>query len=171
MITIRKEKPSDLPAVRKINEAAFGQPAEADIIDAIRAACADTLSLVAVSDDQLVGHIFFSPVAIEAENRTVVGMGLAPMAVPPEHQHEGIGSRLIKAGLDALGQTACPYVVVLGHPDYYPRFGFAPASAHNIRCQWDGIPDEAFMVLILDEARMKDVSGVARYRQEFDAAV
>ena len=171
MITIRKEKPADIPAVRKINEAAFGQPAEADIIDAIRTACPDTLSLVAVSDDQLVGHIFFSPVTIQTVDSTVAGMGLAPMAVPPENQRQGIGQRLIKAGLDALRRTDCPYIVVLGHPDYYPRFGFIPASSRNIRCQWDGIPDDAFMVLIFDEARMKDVAGVARYRQEFEAAV
>lgn len=171
MITVREEKPSDIPAVRKINEMAFGQPGEADIIDAIRTACPEALSLVAVSGDQLAGHIFFSPVTIQSGNSAVSGMGLAPMAVPPEHQRQGIGSRLIKAGLEVLRRTACPYVVVLGHPDYYPRFGFTPASAHRIRCQWDGIPAEAFMVLILNKARMKDVSGVARYRQEFDAAV
>jgi len=97
-------------------------------------------------------------------------MGLAPMAIAPERQRQGIGSRLIEAGLKVLRQQACPFVIVLGHPEYYPRFGFVPASGHGLACQWEGVPDEAFMVLILDKAFMAGVSGVARYRDEFDEA-
>ena len=98
-------------------------------------------------------------------------MGLAPMAVLPDYQHQGIGSQLVTSGLEILRQRNCPYVVVLGHPEYYPRFGFVPASRHGIVCQWEGVPDGAFMVLIFDEAIMSGVSGVVRYRDEFEEAL
>jgi putative acetyltransferase len=170
MITIRPEHPDDISAVHAINEKAFGQPTEANIVDTLRAACLDAISLVAVSSDQVVGHIFFTPVTIQSEMEAIQGMGLAPMAVVPECQRQGIGSRLVEAGLEILRQQACPFVIVLGHPEYYPRFGFVPASEHDLTCQWEGVPDDAFMVLILDEASMAGVSGVARYRDEFDEA-
>jgi putative acetyltransferase len=96
-------------------------------------------------------------------------MGLAPLAVLPEWQRRGIGGELVGAGLASLRQTRCPFVVVLGHPGYYPRFGFQPASRHGIRCKWE-VPDEAFMILILDEGQMRGASGLAHYRDEWDAA-
>jgi putative acetyltransferase len=171
MIIVRKEKPEDIEGIRIVNERAFGQPEEANIVDALRGACSDALSLVAVAEDRVVGHIFFSPAKIYTQNGDVVGMGLAPMAVLPDCQRQGIGSKLVWAGLEMLKESSCPFVIVLGHPEYYPRFGFVPASIHGLQCQWDGVPDEAFMVLILDESAMKNVSGVARYRSEFDAAM
>lgn len=167
MITIRPESPADASAVRRLNELAFGQPAEADLVEKLRAACGDALSLVAVADD-VVGHILFTPVVVEGASRRVVGMGLAPMAVLPDRQRQGIGSQLVRRGLDMLRQRGCPFVVVVGHPEYYPRFGFEPASAHALVSQWDGMPDAAFMVLILDDHAMAGVRGVARYRGEFD---
>ncbi len=169
MITMRPERPEDVAAIRAINEAAFGQTAEADIVDALRFACPDVLSLVALSDETLVGHIFFSPVQVEGGSRTIQGMGLAPMAVLPERQRQGIGSRLVEAGLRILRRQDCPFVIVLGHPGFYPRFGFVPASRYGLTCQWEGVPDEAFMVLILDESAVAGVAGVARYRDEFGA--
>jgi putative acetyltransferase len=171
MIAIRIELPADIDGVRTVNEKAFGQPQEARIVDAIRQACPEALSSVAVLSGQIVGHILFSPVTVAGADREVRGMGLAPMAVLPGLQRRGIGSRLVRAGLDALRQQQCPFVIVLGHPEYYPRFGFVPASRHGLTCQWAGVPDEAFMVLILDETAMSGVSGVARYRPEFDAAM
>jgi putative acetyltransferase len=171
MITIRSEQPKDTTAVHAINEAAFGEPTEADIVDTLRNACPDAVSLVAVEDGRILGHIFFTPVVISSEHETTRGMGLAPMAVLPKRQRQGIGSMLVKAGIDAMRKQNCPFVIVLGHPEYYPRFGFVPASHHGLSCQWDGVPDEAFMVLILDEPAMAGVSGTARYRDEFGQAM
>jgi len=171
MIIVREEKPEDVEGVRIVNERAFGQPQEAEIVDALRNSCPDAMSLVAVERDRIVGHILFSPATIQRSDGEVRGMGLAPMAVLPDYQGQGIGSKLVRAGLEALKESSCPFVIVLGHPKYYPRFGFVPASNHSLQCQWEGVPDEAFMVLILDESVMKDVSGVAWYRSEFDAAM
>ena len=165
-MTIRPEKPGDAAQVRHINELAFGQPAEAGLVEKLQQACVDSLSLVA-EDDAVVGHILFTPVVIESAGRRVVGMGLAPMAVHPDRQRQGIGSRLVKRGLDILRDRGCPFVVVVGHPEYYPRFGFQPASGHGLASQWEGVPDAAFMVAILDTQAMAGVSGVARYRDEF----
>lgn len=171
MITIRPEQPDDIAAVREINETAFGQPTEAAIVDTLRTACPDAVSLVAVEDDRIVGHIFFSPVFVSAGNEATQGMGLAPMAVLPERQRQGIGSLLVRAGIETLRERNCPFIIVLGHPEYYPRFGFVPASHYGLSCQWDGVPDEAFMALILDEAAVAGISGTARYRDEFDQAM
>lgn len=171
MISIREEEPGDLSAIQAINERAFGQREEADIVDRLRDSCKDLLSLVAECDGEAAGHILFSPVVTESEHGAVRGVGLAPMAVLPEHQRKGIGTALVERGLEILRERGCPYVIVLGHPEYYPRFGFVPASKREIECQWPGVPDEAFMILVLDETAMAGVAGVARYRDEFDAAM
>lgn len=171
MINIRSEQPEDIPLIHAVNEVAFGQPTEANLVDALRSACPDVVSLVAVSDGQIVGHILFTPVIVSDSAHKVKGMGLAPMAVLPEYQHRGIGSLLVESGLRILGTQNCPFVIVLGHTEYYPRFGFVPASRHGLDCQWDAVPDEAFLVLVLDETIMSGVSGVARYREEFAEAM
>jgi putative acetyltransferase len=171
MIEIREEREEDREGIGRINEQAFGQPAEANIVDALRKNCPGLLSLVALAGGRVAGHILFSPVVIESRKGPVPGMGLAPMAVLPEHQRQGIGSELVRTGIARLRERRCPFVVVLGHAEYYPRFGFERASLHAIGSQWEGIPDEAFMVLILDRAAMTGASGVARFRSEFDAAV
>lgn len=169
MTTIRIETSQDAPGVRTVNERAFGRPQEADLVDELRRTCVECISLVA-EDAGIVGHILFSPVAVEASGGLVVGMGLAPVAVIPERQRQGVGSALVERGLALLRERGCPFVIVLGHPDLYPRFGFERASSHGLACQWEGVPDEAFMVLVLDAGAMDGVSGVARYRAEFDAA-
>jgi len=171
MIIVRREKPEDIEGIREVNERAFGKPQEGDIVNVLRETCPEALSFVALEEDRVVGHILFSPATIHSGDNEVRGMGLAPMAVMPDHQRQGIGSRLIQAGLEALKKSSYPFVIVVGHPEYYPKFGFVPASDHGLKCQWDGVPDEAFMVLVLDESAMKGVSGVARYRSEFDAAM
>jgi putative acetyltransferase len=170
-IAVRNELVEDIPAIRFVNEQAFGQPMEADIIDALRRSCDDLLSLVALCQGDVVGHILFSPVTIPNRNDGVQGMGLAPLAVLPAFQRRGIGSKLVETGLKILRARSIPFVVVLGHADYYPRFGFERASQHGICCQWQGVPDEAFMSLFLDKVAMEKVSGTAYFRAEFDHSV
>lgn len=126
-----------------------------------------TLSLVAVEDDRVVGHILFSPVTIESEAEVRAAAGLAPLAVLPELQRSGIGSRLVRAGLEECRNAGHECVVVLGHPDYYPRFGFVPAICYGVRCEFD-VPDEAFMVIELREGALRGRAGTARYQPEFD---
>ena len=167
MLTIRIERPEDASPVRLVNQLAFGQPVEADLVERLRQAGTDSLSLVA-EDDMVVGHILFTSVVIESAGRRVLGLGLAPMAVVPDRQRQGIGSQLVKRGLAILRERGCPFVVVVGHPDYYPRFGFEPASKHGLVSQWESVPDAAFMVVVLDAHAMAGVSGVARYREEFN---
>lgn len=171
MIHIRPEQPDDIAAVRMVNERAFGQGEEAEIVDALRAACPDAISLVAADGDQVVGHILFSPVSASGAAGPVQGMGLAPMAVLPARQRQGIGTRLVEAGLRILRDRTCAFVIVVGHPEFYPRFGFVPASRFGLECQWDGVPDEAFMAMILDDHATTGLTGTARYRSEFDQAM
>lgn len=171
MIAIRPEAPDDGAAIRAVNEQAFGCTEEADIVDILREKCDGLLSLVATRQDRVVGHILFSPVSVDGPAGALGIMGLAPMAVLPEYQRRGIGTALVTTGLASLRDLDCPAVIVLGHPGYYSRFGFTPASSLSVGCQWDGVPDEAFMILVFDEQAMTGVSGVARYRDEFDAAM
>jgi putative acetyltransferase len=165
VIEIRQERSDDVPAVRELNRRAFGQNQESNIVDALRANGAALLSLVATLNDRVVGHIMYSP-AIIAGN--VTGAALGPMAVLPAYQRQGIGSRLIGAGNRKLKDAGCPFIVVVGYANYYPRFGFRPASEHGVTCQWD-VPDNVFMLLVLDTAKMKGVSGLAKYRHEFSS--
>ena len=166
MITIRPERPEDASRVRHVNELAFGQPAEADLVERLRRTCTGSLSLVA-EDDTVVGHILLTPVMVESAGRQVLGMGLAPVAVLPDRQRQGIGSQLVRRALNILRERGCPFIVVVGHPEYYPRFGFEPASTHGLASQWKGVRDAAFMVLVLDVRAMAGVSGVAKYGAEF----
>jgi len=170
-IKIREEIFRDIEAIRAINEQAFGQPQEANIVDKLRANCDGLLSLVALQDEKIIGHILFSPVTIEGNHGFLKGMGLAPMAVLPEFQRQGVGSELVQAGIEILGKSKCRFIIVLGHPEYYPRFGFEPASRYRIRSQWEGVPDNAFMILWLDKTGINHVSGVAKYRDEFKEAM
>lgn len=186
-IEIRAERPEDIAAIGEVNKLAFAQDQEANLVDALRANGAALLSLVATLDGQVVGHIMYSPATIVTEVTSVKatsveparaeasvelagievsGAGLAPMAVLPEHQRHGVGSQLIEAGTRKIKDAGLPFIIVLGHANYYPRFGFQQASALGIRCEWD-VPPEAFMILILDQAKMHGVSGLAKYRHEF----
>lgn len=166
-LTIREEGPADRTAIYDVNVAAFKTDAEAKLVDALRAAGALRLSLVAESRGQVVGHIAFSPVTVTGEQGTIHGIGLAPMAVLPTDQRMGIGGRLIAEGLRRLREAHHPFCVVLGHADYYPRHGFRRASTFGIR--WEKtVPDEVFHVQELAPGGLTGVSGVVRYRQEFE---
>ena len=162
-IEFREERSSDLADIREVNRRAFAQDQEANIVDALRSNGAVLLSLVATLNDRVVGHIMYSSITVGEE---VTGAALGPMAVAPENQRQGIGSQLIETGTLRLKKAGCPFVIVLGHADYYPRFGFIPASAHRITCEWE-VPDNVFMVLVLDQTKMQGASGLAKYRHEF----
>ncbi len=166
MITIRQETTSDIDSVREINELAFKQPDEAILVDKLRKSCKNILSLVAELDNKIVGHILFSQVVIDSTKGVIKGMGLGPMATLPEYQRQGIGAGLINTGLGILTKSNCPFVVVLGHPTYYPRFGFEPASNFGIGCDWE-VPNEVFMIQVFDNKLLSNIKGTALYRSEF----
>ncbi len=171
MIPIRKEQPGDEEQIRFVNTRAFGQNAEADIVDTLRRTCPEGVSLVALRDRIIAGHILFTPAEIVSAKGSFHGMGLAPMSVLPELQRQGIGSALVRAGIEEIRRASQPFIIVLGHPTYYPRFGFVPASRCGITSEYNGVPDEAFMMLVLDESALAGVAGTAKYRPEFAAAV
>ena len=166
MITIREEQPRDIKTIRNLNKRAFGQTQEADLVDKLRQTCDDLLSLVALMQNEVVGHILFTPVIVEGEDSMLQGMALAPMAVLPEYQRQGIGSALVRTGIEKLKKRQCPFIIVLGHAEYYPRFGFEPASRYGIRSEWE-VPDDAFMILVIGEFGMRGGMALAKYRPEF----
>jgi len=163
LLKIRHEEPDDIAQIRDVHRRAFGQGQEADIVDALRTNGAIRLSLVATVNGEVVGHIMYSPVTVGGR---IEGAGLAPMAVAPEHQRRGIGSRLVEAGNQMLKAAGCPFVVVLGHPEFYPRFGFGPARVQGVTCEWD-VPDDVFMIVMFEGTNELRLSGVAKYRKEF----
>ena len=168
-IIIRREIPDDIPEIHELNIEAFDGPGEARVVDQLRKSCDPFLSIVAEVNGQVVGHILFTPVRLVSDQgATLLGMGLAPLAVNPEFQNQGIGSILCKAGLEEMQTSGTPFVVVLGHPKYYPRFGFEPAANFDLRCGYEGVPEEAFMIKIFQPQKLEGLSGVIYYRKEFD---
>jgi putative acetyltransferase len=162
---IRAEERGDWAAVRAVNTAAFGTPAEASLVDALRAQARPLVSLIAEDDGEIVAHIMFSPVSLSGHSALRI-MGLAPMAVIPHRQRRGIGSKLVRAGLERCRDLGFGAVVVLGHPAYYPRFGFGTASRLGIGCEYD-VPADAFMVTELEEGFLRGASGTAQYHAAF----
>ena len=169
-MNIRKEQPEDIAVIRGLNIEAFGRPQEANLIEMLRTNGGILLSLVAANEDQIVGHILYSPVTAGSGEKKIAGAGLGPMAVLPEYQRRGIGAKLIEFGTTRLKQSGCPFIVVLGHAEYYPRFGFRPASEYGLKCEWN-VPDSAFMAVVLDESKIRGLSGFTKYREEFSSVV
>lgn len=163
-VNVRLEQSSDEDAIRRVNKAAFGQPDEADLVDRLRAQVPAYLGLVATRGGEVVGHIAFTPVTLAPPQLDLYVYGLAPMAVLPAHQRTGIGTALVREGLVACRRAGGDAVVVLGHPDYYPRFGFASVAA--LVSEYD-VPPEAFMALALTPRALEGVAGVARYHAAF----
>ena len=155
----------DRDAVRAVNAAAFETPAEADLVDALRQQASPLISLVAEENAKVVGHIMFSPVSF-LDHHDLKVMALAPMAVAPMQQRKGIGSALVRAGLDQCRQLNCAAVVVLGHPEYYPRFGFSPASRFGIDSEYD-VPEEVFMAMELQPGALNGMKGTVRFHSAF----
>jgi putative acetyltransferase len=180
-LIVREERAEDIAAVHRVNRLAFGGPGEAALVDHLRALGKLRVSLVAERRGEILGHIAFSPVRLVDDSAAASpharpgpragampgGLGIGPMAVVPEHQRRGIGGRLMRAGLERCRALDVPWVIVLGHPSYYPRFGFTPASRFGVRCAYPA-PDEAFMALELVPGALRGAAGTAHYEPEFD---
>jgi putative acetyltransferase len=164
-LSIRPEEPADAAAIRRILEAAFPTAAEAHLVNLLRAGGHLLISLVAEEDEAVVGYIAFSPVRIDGEAIKGIGLGLAPIAVLPDHQGRGIGGHLVREGLAACERAGYGFAVVLGEPAYYRRFGFDRADGRGLGNEYGA--DEAFMVLELRDGAIPGRGGVVRYGPEF----
>ncbi len=168
MLEIRPEQPQDSTAIRALVESAFQGTCEARLVELLRAAGKAIISLVASQDGKVVGHILFSPVEIEKRPTTLDALGLAPVAVSPQFQRQGIGSRLIEEGLRLCRDGGYDLVVVLGDPRYYSRFGFKRAKDYGLDNEY-GAHDE-FMALELGRGALSRVGGLVKYQPEFALA-
>ncbi|MCQ1534487.1 N-acetyltransferase [Methanosarcina sp. KYL-1] len=169
-LTIRPETPTDYPGISEVNDLAFGQPAEGKLVEKLRKnpKFVPRLSLVAETEGKIVGHILFFPIIIKSANgKEKETISLAPVSVLPEFQKQGIGGELIKEGLKACRELGYDSVIVLGHPEYYPRFGFEPTVKWGIKDPF-GAPEEAFMALELKEGALEGAGGVVEYPEEFN---
>jgi len=169
---VRHEDARDAGPIGRLHESAFPTPAEAALVGALRAAGRLALSLVAVVEEGLVGHVAFSPVTIAGPAMTAspwpgAGLGLAPLAVASTHRRRGIGAALVEAGLARCARDGIGYVVVLGEPHYYRRFGFARASDRGLANEYGAV--EEFMVLELRPGAVSPGGGLVRYAPEFAA--
>lgn len=163
---IRNEKPGDREGVYEVHSAAFETAAEADLVDTLRDRANPAISLVAVDGDRIIGHILFSPVSVSGHEDTRI-MGLGPMAVLPGRQRSGVGSQLVESGIRECAGMQMGAVLVLGHPDYYPKFQFHPADRFGLDCEYD-VPKEAFMAQELVEGYLDGITGVVRYHPAFN---
>jgi len=168
-ILIRPENPDDYDVVYNTNKRAFKQDDEARLVEKIRKSSSyiPKLSLVAEKKGEIIGHILFSVIKIKAGGDAVPILSLAPMAVLPEYQRQGVGSLLVRKGLEEAKRFGYKIVVVVGHPDYYPRFGFAPAKGKGIKLPFNA-PDEAFLGYELIPKALEEVTGVLEYPAEFE---
>ncbi len=164
MELIRPEREGDAAAVRRVHVTAFPTPAEADLVERLRAGGKAVIALVAVDGDSIVGHILFSPIALEPLAGTV-GLGLAPVAVMPDHEKHGVGRRLIQNGLAECRRWGAGFVVVIGDPPYYTRFGFESADKYGLRSEYDA--GDAFMVFRLESGALPPAGTLVKYAPEF----
>lgn len=163
---IRSEREPDMPAIHAVNAAAFGRTAEADLVDQLRRDGVVVASLVAEDAGAIVGHILFSRLVIEVAGTSVHAVALAPMAVMPSRQRQGIGTALVRAGLDACRAQGETIAIVLGYPEFYPRFGFSTALTARLESKYRG---PAFHALELVPAALAGVEGAVRYPSAFGA--
>lgn len=168
-LIVRPETPADYAAVALIHQRAFGRESEARLVAAIRESdnYFPALSLVAVLDEAFVGHIIFSRCHIQSAEQSFPALALAPLAVLPEFQNRAVGTALMWEGLNACRKGRHEIVIVLGHPDYYSRFGFTPASAFGILPPFP-VDDAAFMAQGLTPDALLGVSGTVQYPSYFD---
>ena len=161
-MNIRPEESEDRKGIRHVNIKAFETDAEANIIDALRESGIPLISLVAEENGEIVGHILFSSVTLDGSKSNISIAGLAPMAVLPDWQNKGVGSKLVEEGLKQCKQSGYAAVVVLGHPGYYPRFGFVPSVNYGIISEYD-VPNEVFMIKEIQDGALDGCSGTVRY--------
>jgi putative acetyltransferase len=169
---IRPETPADIPAIFEVNYQAFAHYDEARLVDALRDARVfnPELSLVAVDGDRIIGHIMFPPVTIESSHTVTPAIALAPLVVHPDFQGLGVGTALIEEGLNVCRMLGHRIVIVIGHPGYYPRYGFRSARANGILAPFV-VADDVFMVLALEPGALDGIQGTVKYPAEFDAIV
>lgn len=163
-VVIRPRAPADDAAIARLNDAAFGTPGEARLIQALRDAGVAAIEWVAVEGSGVIGHILFSVLDVMIDGRTVKALALAPMAVEPAWHRQGIGSRLVRAGLGQARRGGWEAAIVLGHPRYYPRFGFSAARARHLQAPYSG---DAFMALALQPGALDGQSGRVVYPAAF----
>lgn len=170
MVIIRPESLEDYAGIHEVNKLAFGQENEALLVQNIRqvANFNPKLSLVAIKNEKVVGHILFSPITIQSPKGNIPALALAPLAVCPEFQNQGIGSQLVKEGLEECQTLGHKVVIVVGHPTYYNRFGFSSATAKGLSAPFP-VLDEAFMILELVPGTLNGISGIVKYPAVFDA--
>ena len=165
-IEIRYEAPEDVAGIRYVNQQAFGQNDEADVVDSLRRSNALKLSLVAVEDEEIVGHIAFSLVTVDSGTSSFQALGLGPMAVLPSHQKRGIGSQLVERGLNECEKAGHGIVFVVGYPEFYSRLGFSPSKLYGFRWEHD-VPDDVFMVKEIQKGALLGRNGTVKYGPEF----
>lgn len=167
-LILRPELSNDFNDITILHNKAFGQAAEGRLVEVLRRNphFIKGLSLVAVLNGKLVGHILFFPILIKGEGKVFRSLALAPMSVLPEYQGKGIGSALVNLGIEEASADGFDSVIVLGHRDYYPRFGFIPASRFGITPPFE-VPDDVFFAMELYPGALQGVKGMVQYPPEF----
>ena len=165
MVLIREEEPGDFDTIREVNRLAFAGDIEARLVDQLRDESLVIASLVAIANGEIVGHVLFSDLPITTSSATIPAASLAPIAVKPAFQRRGIGAEMIRRGLELCRERGKLAVIVLGHPGYYPRFGFSCELARRIRSPYSG---EAWMALELVPDVLRDVEGAVQYPEAFN---
>ena len=168
IVSIRSEKPKDYKSICNVNKLAFNGDVEAKLVDKLRKTkrYIPELSLIAVKNGEVIGHILFSIIHIQTDTKNIPALALAPMAVLPKHQRQGIGSMLVREGLTKCKDLGYRVVILVGHPNYYPRFGFTPAKKKGLKLPFD-VPNEAFMVYEIVPQALMGIKGTVVYPPEF----
>lgn len=167
MIKIRKETIDDENNISLVHQKAFGQEAEALLVERLRVSGVQKISLVATFEGKIIGHILLTEAVINCPDQIILGMGLAPLGILPEFQKQGIGSQLVKSSLIESNKQKNEFIIVLGHPEFYTRFGFQKASIYGVKSEYQNISDEFFMIYLLQEKLEKNIRGIAKYHPEF----